>query len=130
MSTEPIFAALGDPFRRKVLENLAENSPKTATQLAELYPLTRQGILKHLNVLEDAGLVEVQQQGREKRYFLTPAPLPLGAERLRSPVVLRGHRSRLEDLDLERDLHQIAHQPAAALQRHVPLQAEVLAAEG
>ncbi|MBP1994879.1 ArsR/SmtB family transcription factor [Paenibacillus eucommiae] len=75
MSTEPIFAALGDPFRRKLLENLAENSPKTATQLAELYPLTRQGILKHLNVLEDAGLVEVQQQGREKRYFLTPAPL-------------------------------------------------------
>lgn len=55
--------------------NLAENSPKTATQLAEEYPITRQGILKHLDILEAAGLVAVHQKGREKRYTLTPEPL-------------------------------------------------------
>jgi DNA-binding transcriptional ArsR family regulator len=71
----PIFAALADPMRRSLLVNLAENSPKTATQLAREYPITRQGILKHLNILEEAGLVAVQQKGREKRYFLTPEPL-------------------------------------------------------
>ena len=71
----PIFAALADPTRRKLLVSLAENSPKTATQLAEEYPITRQGILKHLHILEDAGLVAVYQQGREKRYTLTPEPL-------------------------------------------------------
>ena len=71
----PIFAALADPMRRNLLANLAEYSPRTATQLAEEYPITRQGILKHLRVLEEAGLVAVYQEGRDKRYFLTPQPL-------------------------------------------------------
>jgi DNA-binding transcriptional ArsR family regulator len=71
-----IFTALADPMRRKLLVNLAENSPKTATQLAKEYPrITRQGILKHLNILEDAGLVAAHRKGREKRYTLTPEPL-------------------------------------------------------
>jgi DNA-binding transcriptional ArsR family regulator len=72
---QPLFAALADPMRRRLLANLAENSPKTATQLAEEYPITRQGILKHLTILEMAGLVAVHQAGREKRYTLTPEPL-------------------------------------------------------
>lgn len=73
---QPVFAALADPMRRKLLVNLAENSPKTATQLAKEYrTITRQGILKHLDILEDAGLVAVHQAGREKRYSLTPEPL-------------------------------------------------------
>ena len=72
---QPIFAALADPMRRKLLVNLAQSSPKTATVLAQEYPITRQGILKHLDVLEHAGLVTVYQQGREKRYSLTPEPL-------------------------------------------------------
>jgi DNA-binding transcriptional ArsR family regulator len=71
----PVFAALADPTRRSLLVNLAEHSPKTATQLAEEYPITRQGILKHLHILEEAGLVAVHQEGREKRYTLTPEPL-------------------------------------------------------
>jgi DNA-binding transcriptional ArsR family regulator len=71
----PVFAALADPMRRSLLVNLAENSPKTATQLAAEYPITRQGILKHLKLLEEAGLVAVHQRGREKRYSLTPDPL-------------------------------------------------------
>jgi DNA-binding transcriptional ArsR family regulator len=74
-SYQPIFAALADPMRRALLVNLAENSPKTATQFAEEYPITRQGILKHLNILEEAGLVKVYQAGREKRYTLSPEPL-------------------------------------------------------
>lgn len=70
-----IFAALADPTRLNLVVNLAEHSPKTATQLAEEYPITRQGVLKHLQILEDAGLVAVHQMGREKRYSLTPEPL-------------------------------------------------------
>lgn len=72
---QPVFAALADPMRRKLLVNLAEGSPKTATQIAAEYPITRQGILKHLTILENAGLVTVKQHGREKRYSLTPEPL-------------------------------------------------------
>jgi DNA-binding transcriptional ArsR family regulator len=74
-SHQSLFAALADPMRRSLLVNLAQYSPKTATQLAQEYPITRQGILKHLTILEEAGLVAVHQTGREKRYTLTPAPL-------------------------------------------------------
>jgi DNA-binding transcriptional ArsR family regulator len=73
---QPVFAALADPTRRNLLATLAESSPKTATQLANEYrSITRQGILKHLDILEHAGLVAVHQVGREKRYSLTPEPL-------------------------------------------------------
>ena len=72
---QSLFAALADPMRRGLLVNLAEHSPRTATELAQEYPITRQGILKHLTILEDAGLVAVYQAGREKRYTLTPEPL-------------------------------------------------------
>ncbi|MFN8531788.1 MAG: metalloregulator ArsR/SmtB family transcription factor [Anaerolineae bacterium] len=75
MDNAPIFAALADPMRRNLLINLAESSPKTVTQLAKEYPVTRQGILKHLQILREAGLVAVHQVGRDKRYTLTPEPL-------------------------------------------------------
>lgn len=75
LKDSPVFAALADPMRRKLLNNLATHSPKTATQFAAEYPITRQGILKHLNVLRDAGLVIVYQRGREKRYMFAPEPL-------------------------------------------------------
>ena len=75
MIDAPVFAALADPMRRNLLVYLASHSPKTATQLAREYPITRQGILKHLTILEEAGLVAIHQLGREKRYTLTPEPL-------------------------------------------------------
>ena len=77
MNAAPVFTALADPLRRDLLSNLAEYGPKTATRLAQDYPrvITRQGIRKHLSVLAKAGLVSVEQHGRDKRYGLTPAPL-------------------------------------------------------
>jgi DNA-binding transcriptional ArsR family regulator len=72
---QPVFAALADPMRRSLLLKLAEQSPRTATQLARDYSITRQGVLKHLTILQGAGLVAVQQAGRERRYTLTPEPL-------------------------------------------------------
>ncbi len=72
---QAVFSALSDPMRRSLLLNLAQHSPRTATQLARDYPITRQGIRKHLTILQDAGLVSVHQKGREMRYTLTPEPL-------------------------------------------------------
>jgi DNA-binding transcriptional ArsR family regulator len=72
---QALFAALADPVRRSLLANLADNSPRTATQLAGDYPITRQGVLKHLGILQAAGLVSARRHGRERRYQLTPAPL-------------------------------------------------------
>jgi DNA-binding transcriptional ArsR family regulator len=70
-----IFAALADPTRRQLLLNLAKNSPKTATQLATEYTITRPGLIKHLNILKEVGLVRIYQQGRDKRYVFVPEPL-------------------------------------------------------
>ncbi|MBI1259547.1 MAG: metalloregulator ArsR/SmtB family transcription factor [Chloroflexi bacterium] len=72
---ERVFTALADSTRREIIVRLAESSPKTATQLAHDFPITRQGIVKHLDLLAEAGLVRSQHLGRETRYSLTPAPL-------------------------------------------------------
>jgi DNA-binding transcriptional ArsR family regulator len=74
-SEERVFAALADTTRRNLLAKLAESSPKTATQLAQEFPITRQGITKHLNLLTKAGLVQARTLGREKRYSFKPEPL-------------------------------------------------------
>jgi DNA-binding transcriptional ArsR family regulator len=60
----PVFAALGDDTRWSILVRLAE-APASASALARELPITRQGIVKHLEVLRAAGLVETEQRGRE-----------------------------------------------------------------
>lgn len=72
---ENVFTALADPTRRLLIEKLTDEGAKTATQLAEELPITRQGITKHLNILSEAGLVTIHQRGRDKYYVLTPEPL-------------------------------------------------------
>ena len=70
-----IYAAIADPARRDLLTRLASRSPQSATQLATQLPITRQGVLKHLQVLKEAGLVQSQKQGKEVGFTLTPEPL-------------------------------------------------------
>mgnify|MGYP001136024188 CR=1 FL=1 len=70
-----VFSALADPRRRELLMSLAEKSPLTATQIASGYSITRQGVLKHLDILQRARLVRAEKTGREKFYYLTPEPL-------------------------------------------------------
>jgi predicted ArsR family transcriptional regulator len=70
-----VFIALADSTRRELLITLADSSPKTATQLAEQFPITRQGIMKHLDLLVDAGLVETYTQGRAKCFVVVLEPL-------------------------------------------------------
>ena len=70
-----VFAALADPTRRAVLRDVAARGPITATELAELLPVSRQAVAKHLGVLRDAGLVEPERAGRENRYTAAAAPL-------------------------------------------------------
>jgi predicted transcriptional regulator len=70
-----VFTALADTNRRRLLTRLAQSSPKTATQLAREFPISRQGIVKHLDLLARAGLVQAQTRGREKRYVFDPTSL-------------------------------------------------------
>jgi DNA-binding transcriptional ArsR family regulator len=69
-----VLVALADPTRRRLLDLLAEGAA-TATTLAEQLPVSRQAIVKHLAVLDTAGLVVGSRVGREVRYSLRPAGL-------------------------------------------------------
>ncbi len=71
-SISEVFAALADQTRREIYEQLLESSQgKTATELAEGARVSRQAIVKHLQILTRSGLAEVRREGREARYFVT-----------------------------------------------------------
>ena len=72
MDVDAIFAALGDPMRRRLLEQLSRQGPLTATQLAQGYPVSRQAVVKHLTALSGAGLLSAARNGREVRYRVEP----------------------------------------------------------
>ena len=71
------FKALADPTRRSLLDALFERDGQTLSALEERLPMTRFGVMKHLRLLEEAGLVVTRKEGREKRHFLNPVPIRL-----------------------------------------------------
>ncbi len=71
----PVFAALGDPTRLRIVSRLAAGEPLSISQLTDGEAVTRQAITKHLEVLANAGLVSDQKSGRERLYLLEAAPL-------------------------------------------------------
>jgi DNA-binding transcriptional ArsR family regulator len=72
---DDVFAALGDPGRRSLVEAVAGRGSATATELAANLPVTRQAVAKQLALLCDAGLLRATRIGRETRYEVTPGPL-------------------------------------------------------
>src|ERR671933_2031377 len=78
---DEVFRALADPTRRSLLDELFEQDGQTLTALEERLPMTRFGVMKHLKVLEDAGLVVTRRRGREKLHFLNPVPIRLVHDR-------------------------------------------------
>jgi DNA-binding transcriptional ArsR family regulator len=75
VATEDVFAALADPTRRRLLELLSQRGDATATELAADLPVSRQAVVKHLVVLDQAGLVTGRRDGRERRYQVRPDAL-------------------------------------------------------
>jgi DNA-binding transcriptional ArsR family regulator len=76
-----VFKALADPTRRFLLDLLFQRDGRTLTELESELDMTRFGVMKHLRVLEDAGLVIARRSGREKLHFLNPIPIQVIHER-------------------------------------------------
>ena len=76
-SDDQVFKALGDPTRRFLLDALYRRDGQTLTELEAGLDMTRFGVMKHLRVLEEAGLVATRRSGREKLHFLNPVPIRL-----------------------------------------------------
>ena len=75
-STAPAFRALADPSRRLLLDRLFERDGQSLGELTGHLPdMTRFGVMRHLDVLESAGLISTRKVGREKRHYLNPVPI-------------------------------------------------------
>ncbi|WP_036555894.1 ArsR/SmtB family transcription factor [Nocardioides insulae] len=77
MDEDDVFKALADPTRRALLDALFAEDGQTLTALEQRLPMSRFGVMKHLKVLEAAGLVVSRKQGREKLHHLNPIPIRL-----------------------------------------------------
>jgi DNA-binding transcriptional ArsR family regulator len=99
---DEVFKALADPTRRRLLDELFQQDGQTLGQLDAHFEMTRFGVMKHLKVLEEAGLVVSRKEGREKLHFLNPVPIRLVHDRWVSkyaePIVagLSDLKARLE----------------------------------
>jgi len=81
MADEFVFRALADPSRRRLLDLLFARDGRTLTALEGELPMTRFGVMKHLRVLEEAGLIATRKVGREKLHYLNPVPIQFIADR-------------------------------------------------
>ena len=78
---DAVFKALADPIRRELLDELFREDGQTLTALEARFAITRFGVMKHLKLLEEAGLVVTRRRGREKLHFLNPVPIRLVHDR-------------------------------------------------
>jgi uncharacterized protein YndB with AHSA1/START domain/DNA-binding transcriptional ArsR family regulator len=78
---DEVFRALADPTRRSLLDELFRDDGQSLSQLAERFSMTRFGVMKHLKLLEEAGLVVTRRRGREKLHLLNPVPIRLVHDR-------------------------------------------------
>jgi len=103
-----VFKALADPTRRFLLDRLLARDGRTLTELESELEMTRFGVMKHLRVLEDAGLVIARRSGREKLHFLNPVPIRLVHDRWVSKyaepwaAALSGLKHTLEEQTMEK----------------------------
>src|ERR671913_482853 len=99
---DSVFKALADPTRRSLLDELFKQDGQTLSALEGRLPMTRFGVMKHLKVLEEAGLVATRRRGREKLHYLNPVPIRLVHDRWVSKyaepwaATLTGLKTRLE----------------------------------
>ena len=97
MDDNLVFKALADPTRRFLLDLLFEREGRTLTELESQVDMTRVGVMKHLRLLEQAGLVVTRRSGREKLHFLNPVPIRLIHDRWIDKYTER-HASALANL--------------------------------
>jgi uncharacterized protein YndB with AHSA1/START domain/DNA-binding transcriptional ArsR family regulator len=103
-----VFRALADPTRRSLLDELHERDGQSLSELEARLPMTRFGVMKHLKVLEQAGLVVTRRRGREKLHHLNPVPIRLVHDRWVSKyaepwaATLTELKTRLEERTMEK----------------------------
>jgi uncharacterized protein YndB with AHSA1/START domain/DNA-binding transcriptional ArsR family regulator len=107
---DEVFKAMADPTRRSLLDELFREDGQTLSSLEERLPMTRFGVMKHLKVLEEAGLVKTRKRGREKLHFLNPVPIRLVHDRWVSKYAetwVAGLSDLKHDLEEEKTMEKV-----------------------
>jgi uncharacterized protein YndB with AHSA1/START domain/DNA-binding transcriptional ArsR family regulator len=108
VAMDDVFRAIGDPTRRRLLDELFKRDGQTLSALERRLPMTRFGVMKHLRLLEQAGLVVTRRRGREKLHFLNPIPIRRVHDRWVSKyaepwaAALTGLKQALEETTMEK----------------------------
>ena len=95
---DSIFKALADPARRTLLDSLRQQDGQTLQELQGQFDMTRFGVMKHLGVLEEAGLVTTKKVGRFKHHYLNALPLQQAMDRWIEPLLARPAARGMIDL--------------------------------
>jgi DNA-binding transcriptional ArsR family regulator len=93
-----LFAALGDPTRLALIQQLSHGGPASISTLADRQSMTRQGVTKHLHVLAGAGIIDGSRQGREQVWTLNPQRLADGRRHI--DIIAAGWEQALDRLKL------------------------------
>ena len=123
MDEDTVFRALADVHRRALLDRLFDRNGQTLAELSFGLAMTRQGVTKHLALLEEANLIATVRQGREKLHYLNPVPIGQIADRW----INKFERGRVDGLialkkDLERAMTDV--KPAAVHMIHIAAPAQ------
>src|SRR5256885_14342600 len=114
LGMDSVFRALADLNRRKLLDRLFERDGQTLTELADSLPaMTRFGVMKHLRLLEEAGLVTTRRDGRSKLHYLNAVPIRLIHDRWIGKY-RKARAAPLAELkfDMEEDMRAVDTRPA------------------
>ena len=115
MDDDAVFKALADPTRRHLLDRLHERDGRTLSELESELEMSRFGVMKHLRVLEAAGLVVALRSGREKLHYLNPVPIRLIHDRWIDKYT-EGHVSALARLKSDTGGHRMTTMTATTTQ--------------
>jgi DNA-binding transcriptional ArsR family regulator/uncharacterized protein YndB with AHSA1/START domain len=123
---DTIFKALADPTRRTLLDRLRAQDGQSLQQLHEHLDMTRFGVMKHLGVLEDSGLIVTRKQGRFKYHYLNALPLQQAIDRWIEPLLVKPAARAVIDLKQQLEGSNTMTKPDFILQTFIACSQDAL----
>ncbi|WP_420011085.1 ArsR/SmtB family transcription factor [Tateyamaria sp.] len=116
---DALFKALSDPARRILLDSLRSTDGQTLQQLQGQLDMTRFGVMKHLGVLEEAGLITTKKVGRFKHHYLNALPLQEAIDRWIEPLLVKPAARAVLDLKSKLEGHETMTKPDFVMQTYI-----------
>lgn len=116
---DSVFKALADPARRTLLDSLRDTDGQTLQQLQGTLEMTRFGVMKHLGVLEEAGLITTRKVGRFKHHYLNAVPLQQAIDRWIEPLLVKPAARAVLDLKSQLEGETLMSKPDFVMETYI-----------